>query len=72
MVEFELKKPAVFNTNLFYTYKDDGYVDLEVQLLKGYDIKDKTKMVPGVSTTSRTRPLMISSLEEVSINKFGF
>tara|TARA_R110000782_G_scaffold59656_3_gene123693 strand:+ start:1531 stop:3111 length:1581 start_codon:yes stop_codon:yes gene_type:complete len=49
--------------NLFYTYKDDGYVDLEVQLLKGYDIKDKTKMVPGVSTTSRTRPLMISALE---------
>ena len=49
--------------NLFYTYKDDGYVDLEVQLLKGYDVKDKTKMVPGVSTTSRTRPLMISALE---------
>ena len=49
--------------NLFYTYKDDGYVDLEVQLMKGYDVKDKTKMVPGVSTTSRTRPLMISSLE---------
>jgi len=49
--------------NIFYTYKDDGYVDLEVQLLKGYDIKDKTKMVPGVSTTSRTRPLMISALE---------
>ena len=49
--------------NLFYTYKDDGYVDLEVHLRKGYDIKDKTKMVPGVSTTSRTRPLMISALE---------
>jgi hypothetical protein len=26
-------------------------------------MKDKTKMVPGVSTTSRTRPLMISALE---------
>ncbi len=49
--------------NLFYTYKDDGYVDLDVQLMKGYDVKDKTKMVPGVSTTSRTRPLMISALE---------
>jgi len=49
--------------NLFYTYKDDGYVDLEIHLKKGYDIKDKTKMVPGVSTTSRTRPLMISALE---------
>ena len=49
--------------NLFYTYKDDGYVDLEIQIRKGYDVKDKTKMVPGVSTTSRTRPLMISALE---------
>jgi hypothetical protein len=49
--------------NLFYTYKDDGYVDVDIQLRKGYDTKDKSKMVPGVSTTSRTRPLMISALE---------
>ena len=49
--------------NLFYTYKDDGYVDIDVQLKKGYDMKDKSQMVPGVSTTSRTRPLMISALE---------
>ena len=49
--------------NLFYTYKDDGYVDLDIQLRKGYDTKDKSQMVPGVSTTSRTRPLMISALE---------
>jgi len=49
--------------NLFYTYKDDGYVDVDVQLKKGYDMKDKSQMVPGVSTTTRTRPLMISALE---------
>lgn len=49
--------------NLFYTYKDDGYVDPTVQLPKGYDLKDKAKMVPGFSTTSRTRPLIISRLE---------
>ena len=49
--------------NLFYTYKDDGYVDADVQLKKGYDMKDKSQMVPGVSTTTRTRPLMISALE---------
>jgi hypothetical protein len=49
--------------NLFYTYKDDGYTDADVQLKKGYDMKDKSQMVPGVSTTSRTRPLMISALE---------
>jgi hypothetical protein len=34
-----------------------------VQLKKGYDMKDKSQMVPGVSTTTRTRPLMISALE---------
>jgi hypothetical protein len=49
--------------NLFYTYKDDGYTDADVQLKKGYDMKDKSQMVPGVSTTTRTRPLMISALE---------
>jgi hypothetical protein len=49
--------------NLHYTYREDGYTDAEVQLKKNYDMQDKTKMVPGVSTTSRTRPLMISSLE---------
>ena len=49
--------------NLFYTYKVDGYVDLEIQLRKNYDTKDKSQMVPGVTTSSRTRPLMISALE---------
>ena len=49
--------------NLHYTYKDDGYTDATVQLNKGYDMKDKSQMVPGVTTSSRTRPLMISALE---------
>jgi hypothetical protein len=49
--------------NLHYTYRDDGYVDAEVQLKKNYDMQDKTKMVPGVTTSNRTRPLMISALE---------
>ena len=49
--------------NLHYTYKDDGYTDADVQLKKGYDMKDKSQMVPGVTTSSRTRPLMISALE---------
>lgn len=55
--------------NLFYTYKDDGYVDTEVQLQKGYDTIDKSKMVPGVSTTSRTRPLMISALKTYMLER---
>ena len=49
--------------NLHYTYKDDGYTDSDVQLKKGYDMKDKSQMVPGVTTSSKTRPLMISALE---------
>ena len=49
--------------NLHYTYRDDGYVDADSQLRKNYDMQDKTKMVPGVTTSSRTRPLMISALE---------
>ena len=49
--------------NLYYSYKQDAYVDEDVHLRKGYDLKDKSKMVPGFSTTSRTRPLIISKIE---------
>lgn len=49
--------------NLYYTYKSDGYVDPEVQLAKRYDLKDKSQMVPGFTTSGRTRPLIISKLE---------
>lgn len=49
--------------NLYYSYKQDGYVDEDVHLRKGYDMKDKGQMVPGFSTTSRTRPLIISKIE---------
>jgi hypothetical protein len=50
-------------SNLYYSYKQDGYVDEDVQLRKGYDLKSKSKTVPGFSMTSRTRPLVISKLE---------
>jgi len=50
-------------SNLYYSYKQDGYVDEDVQLRKGYDLKGKSKTVPGFSMTSRTRPLVISKLE---------
>ena len=49
--------------NLYYSYKQDAYVDEDIHLRKGYDLKDKSKMVPGFSTTSRTRPLIISKIE---------
>ena len=49
--------------NLYYTYRDDGYIDPSVHIPKGYDTKDKSQMVPGFTTSSKTRPLLISKLE---------
>jgi len=49
--------------NLYYTYKEDGYIDPLVHIPKGYDVKDKSQMVPGFTTSSKTRPLLISKLE---------
>ena len=49
--------------NLYYTYKEDGYTDPSVHIPKGYDLKDKSQMVPGFSMTSKTRPLVISKYE---------
>ena len=49
--------------NLYYSYKQDAYVDENVHLAKGYDLKNKSQKVPGFSTTSRTRPLIISKIE---------
>jgi len=49
--------------NLYYSYKQDAYVDEDVHLRKGYDLKNKGQKVPGFSTTSKTRPLIISKLE---------
>ena len=50
-------------TNLYYSYKEFGYVDEDIHLQKAYDLKDKAQMVPGFSMTSRTRPLVISKLD---------
>lgn len=50
--------------NLFYTYKDDGYIDHK-QFAKRYDMRKKEDMVPGFTTSTRTRPLIIEKLEEV-------
>jgi hypothetical protein len=49
--------------NLYYTYKEEGYTDPSVHIPKGYDLKDKSQMVPGFTTSSKTRPLLISKLE---------
>src|SRR5210317_1332135 len=49
--------------NLYYMSKDLKYVDVEHQHSNRYRSQDKS-MVAGFSTTSRTRPLIISKLEE--------
>ncbi len=49
--------------NLYYTYKQDGYTDPDVHLRKTYDLKDKSQMVAGFTTSARTRPLLISKLD---------
>lgn len=49
--------------NLYYTYKEEGYTDPSVHIPKGYDLKDKSQMVPGFTNSSKTRPLLISKYE---------
>jgi hypothetical protein len=38
-------------------------LDETVHLRKNYDLKDKSQMVPGFTTSAKTRPLLISKLE---------
>ena len=49
--------------NLYYSYKEHAYVDVQVQLAKGYDLKNKADMVPGFTMSSLVRPMIISKLE---------
>lgn len=48
--------------NVYYSYKEDGYLD-EKHWKRNYDFQDKTKMTPGWTTSSKTRPLIISKFE---------
>ena len=49
--------------NLFYTSKDLQYVDVQHQVTNKHYSEEK-RMIAGFSTTSKTRPLIISKLEE--------
>ena len=49
--------------NLFYTSKDLKYVDVQHQMNNKINRQERN-MVAGFSTTSKTRPLIISKLEE--------
>lgn len=50
-------------TNLYYSYKNDPFLDENIHLRKHYDLVDKENMVPGLTTTTRIRPVLISKLE---------
>jgi hypothetical protein len=49
--------------NLFYMSKDLKYIDVENQMTNRYRAEDKG-LVAGFSTTSKTRPLIISKLTD--------
>jgi hypothetical protein len=49
--------------NLYYSYRELGYVDEDIHLRRGWDLKQKEDMVPGFSMTQKTRPLIVSKLD---------
>ncbi len=54
--------------NLFYSSADLQYVDVEQQMTNKINTAEK-KMTPGFTTSSKTRPLVISKLESYFRNK---
>jgi hypothetical protein len=49
--------------NLYYSPKDSSVADVSQQLARYIDLKDTSQMTPGFTTSSRTRPLLISKLD---------
>jgi hypothetical protein len=54
--------------NLFYMSNDLKYIDTERQISNKY-YRDEKQMVAGFSTTSKTRPLIISALDTYMTDK---
>ena len=54
--------------NLFYSSADLQYVDTELQMSNKLNHEEK-KMIPGFTTSNKTRPLIISKLESYFRNK---
>lgn len=50
-------------TNLFYSYRNDPFLDDNIQVKKMYDLKDKSEMVPGFTNSHKSRPIVISKIE---------
>jgi hypothetical protein len=54
--------------NLFYMSNDLKYIDVEKQMVNRH-YREERQMVAGFSTTTKTRPLIISSLDSYIQNK---
>ena len=51
--------------NLYYSHKTELHVvDTQAMINQGRDLANADKMVPGFSTTNKTRPLIISKIEQ--------
>lgn len=49
--------------NLYYSFKNDPYLDENIHLRKAYDLKQKEDMIPGYSITVKSRPVLVSKLD---------
>lgn len=49
--------------NLYYSFRNDPYLDENIHLRKSHDLKQKEDMVPGYSITVKTRPVLVSKLD---------
>lgn len=56
--------------NLYYSYKNDPFLDENIHLRRAYDMASKEDMVPGLTTTTRIRPVLVSKLESY-FREFG-
>ncbi len=48
--------------NMYYSYKNDPYLDQTIHLMKQYDLTNKEDCVPGFTTTHILRPVLINKL----------
>lgn len=55
--------------NLFYSYRNDVYVDPAKHISRGYDLKSKKDKVPGFTTNTANRPMIISKIDRYFAEK---
>lgn len=49
--------------NIYYSQRSEAYADVSQQVARGKDLTDTSAMVPGFTTSSKTRPLIIAKLD---------